>query len=156
MKYFTVVQIAYLVGTALGASIPNLDSITARENETLGITGINCRGSSECGTNTAAGDTLRELRGFLNGINPDRWYDDGEQIACLRHEFEGHGFCVFLQGTAGSPGRAIAPLVDALLGHGCGLCGSAPYLYVQGVNDATNVGWLTVNYVWDARCHHLC
>ncbi|KAK7056931.1 hypothetical protein VNI00_002649 [Paramarasmius palmivorus] len=105
--------------------------------------GINCRGSSQC---SQAGSTLGQLANLMNGIDDNRQYGDGTQIACLSH------LCAFFQRTGTNNSGATAKrLVQGLVNHGCGKCGSNP-------TDGGNVdnGELTVNYVNSPVCQGIC
>ncbi|PHH91152.1 hypothetical protein CDD83_1486 [Cordyceps sp. RAO-2017] len=104
--------------------------------------GINCHGSSNCGN---AGFKLSGLRSTAQGVDDNRWYQNGQHIACWR-ALDGSGFCAFLQGTGGLPGREIKRLLQELVNHGCAKCGSVPAFYPQD-NDISHHGILTVNYV---------
>jgi hypothetical protein len=117
---------------------------------TASALGINCRGSSDC---NIANDlhTASRLAGFISGIDPNRWYNNGEQIACAQSTGSlgvASGFvaiCAFLQNTGGAPGRNIAGLAPFITGHGCTICGSVPYFYPSDNNVAD--GELTFNGV---------
>lgn len=80
----------------------------------------------------------------MNGIDDNRWYNDGEQIACEWADFYSGSVCVFWQKSNGNSGRETKTYINALADHGCGLCGSIPYGY-PGTNDVNN-GVLTVNW----------
>jgi len=115
--------------------------------------GINCRGSAFCdkalngAVNGYEADTLTQ---FINGIDENRWYNNGEQIAC----FEPSHICAFLQNTGGSWGKNIKGLAHYIKDHGCKTCGSVPYFYPG--NNNVDDGMLTYNYVRSACGHGLC
>lgn len=114
--------------------------------------GINCRGSLNCGDSWpyTPANKAQALVGYINGINANRWYANGEQIAC----FANH--CAFLQRTGGAWGSKIRQLAPYITGHGCSSCGSVPYYYPQGNNNVAD-GMLTFNYVNTAKCsNRLC
>ncbi|KAI3606993.1 killer kp4 [Moniliophthora roreri] len=106
--------------------------------------GINCRGSSQC---SQAGATLGQLQSLINnGVDNNRQYSNGQQIACLSH------LCAFFQNTGGSnSGATVKSLIQGLVNHGCGRCGSNP---TDG-NDVDN-GELTVNFVNNPVCQGVC
>jgi hypothetical protein len=115
--------------------------------------GINCDGSAYCSNvwNTAVNeyeaDTLTQ---WIDGVDPNRWYNDGQQIACF---FPSHIYA-FLQNTQGARGSDIQRLAHFVRDHGCTVCGSVPYGY-PGDNNVNN-GMLTYNYVTQACGHGLC
>jgi hypothetical protein len=82
--------------------------------------GINCRGSANC--NTFGNDQIAfELTQAIAGISLDRWYDNGQHIACVGTgaPITGNGgFCAFLQNTGGAPGRNIKGLAHFIPEHG--------------------------------------
>ncbi|KAK5999180.1 hypothetical protein PT974_01570 [Cladobotryum mycophilum] len=91
--------------------------------------GINCRGSGQCpfiGSGHA-----KQLVGFINGIDPNRWYNNGQPIAC-----EGI-LCAFLQNTGGAWGRNIKGLAHFITDHGCDNCGSVPYFFLETTMSRT-------------------
>ncbi|KAI5460745.1 killer toxin [Mariannaea sp. PMI_226] len=101
--------------------------------------GINCEGSGQCGP--LADNNAQKLVNYINGIDPNRWYNNGQLIACS-------GFvCAFLQNTGGAPGRNIKGLAHFITEHGCKNCGSVPYFYPSDNNVAD--GELTFNAVGD-------
>ena len=113
--------------------------------------GINCRGSGWCPF--ARDSVAASLNNLIQGIDPDRWYSNGEWIACAQSsgdyvvEASGNiGFCAFLQNTRGTWGRIIKQLAPEIPNHGCRVCGSVPYYYLQGNNDVSD-GELTFNMV---------
>lgn len=120
--------------------------------------GINCQGSALCGISSwNVPGLLGIMRGMVNGIDQNHWYQNGEHIVCSQ-DIGGQGLCAFLQGTGGMPGSSIPGLLDALLQHGCTKCGSVPvYLPVNGDNNPNDHGILTVNYVSNPNgCNGLC
>ncbi|WQF87897.1 Putative killer toxin Kp4/SMK, killer toxin, Kp4 [Colletotrichum destructivum] len=106
--------------------------------------GINCRGSVRCGGNgqpgNIRGDEAASLAKWINGIDENRWYNNGQQIACTSTNI-----CAFLQNTGGAPGRNIKGLAHFIPEHSCKVCGSVPYFY-PGINDVSQ-GELTFNWV---------
>lgn len=50
----------------------------------------------------------------------------------------------------------IRPLVDAILVHGCGTCGSVPIHYVDQKSNDPKDGILTFNYVKNPDCVGEC
>ncbi|CAG8238419.1 unnamed protein product [Penicillium salamii] len=112
--------------------------------------GINCRGSANCNT---FGDNQMaiQLTRAIEGIDTNRWYNNGEHIACIGSGagITGNGgFCAFLQGTGGTNGGKIKELAHYIPEHGCRTCGSVPYFY-PGDNNVDH-GQLTYNYVSNA------
>jgi len=108
--------------------------------------GINCRGAGGCGS---AG---RSLARAIELIDPDRWFANGEQIACVTVTSTSidsgttqSSFCAFLQNTGGAWGSRILELAHYLRDHGCKGCGSVPYFYPED-NDVSH-GELTYNTV---------
>ncbi|KAJ5142873.1 killer toxin [Penicillium bovifimosum] len=112
--------------------------------------GINCRGSANC--NTFGNSQIAvSLTHAIDGIDPNRWYNNGEHIACVGTgaPITGNGgFCAFLQNTGGTNGAWIKSIAHNIPEHGCKTCGSVPY-YFPGDNDVSK-GELTYNYVDDS------
>ncbi|KFX92759.1 hypothetical protein O988_07137 [Pseudogymnoascus sp. VKM F-3808] len=106
--------------------------------------GINCHGSANCDTAPDNGLSLSTLVDIVQGIDDNRWYNDGEQIACEWADFFSGALCVFWQGSNGNTGAETKNYIRALADHGCGRCGSVPYGY-PNTNDISN-GMLTVNW----------
>ncbi|CEI60145.1 hypothetical protein FVEN_g8069 [Fusarium venenatum] len=82
--------------------------------------GINCRGSSNCNT-FGNNQVAIELTHAIDGIDPNRWYNNSELVACVGTgaPITGNGaFCAFLQGTGGAPGRNIKGLAHFIPDHG--------------------------------------
>ncbi|KAJ5649517.1 killer toxin [Penicillium longicatenatum] len=104
--------------------------------------GINCRGSSNCGAPDAP-----EL---IDQIDPSRWYDNGEQIACQNEALDEGAVCAFLQNSGGAPASSIITLARELEDHGCGVCGSIPLFYPNDNN--VDDGELTINFVSGSCC----
>ncbi|KAK5996036.1 KP4 killer toxin [Cladobotryum mycophilum] len=128
-------------------------SIIAAAAMTIGVSaeGINCHGSSNCGN---VGFKLTWLRDQVAGIDDNRWWQNGQHIACWEN-VAGTGFCAFLQNTGGMPGRDIKRLMQELVNHGCGKCGSVPVFFPND-NDNSHHGILTVNYVFKPHCNGRC
>lgn len=117
-------------------SIVMVVTVLQASNEVAAL-GINCRGSALCGNKSGAMDELRDLiTDNINGVDPNYWFRNGEQIACSRQ------VCAFLQNTNGAPGQSIRDAIVDLRNHGCKACGSVPFY-----NNDVNLGMLTVNYV---------
>ncbi|MCJ1352465.1 MAG: hypothetical protein MMC33_002449 [Icmadophila ericetorum] len=113
--------------------------------------GINCRGSMYCPPLYDSVDVkeswLQDMLSFINTIDPDRWYNDQEKIACLINEAQvRNGLCLYLQNSHGAYGSKIKELVQVLLDHGCQHCGSVPLAYPD-TNDVKD-GELTSNYIY--------
>ncbi|WAO91616.1 Kp4 domain-containing protein [Fusarium falciforme] len=90
--------------------------------------GINCRGSANCmlyGANVS-----KDMVNLLNGVDPNHWYNNGQQIAC---------------NTGGWQGQKAKELAYYITEHGCLACGSVPTGF-PGSNDVAQ-GELTFNYV---------
>ncbi|CEI60144.1 unnamed protein product [Fusarium venenatum] len=108
--------------------------------------GINCRGSSKCSALFGSSSVARDLTNVINNIDENRWYRNGEHIACVGNQAgNGGGYCAFLQNTGGAPGRNIKGLAHFITDHGCKMCGSVPYFYPAD-NNVDN-GQLTYNFV---------
>ncbi len=113
--------------------------------------GINCRGNTFC---TKDGYP-EQLQGFINDIQCDRIYKNGEHIACVSKTIAGNkqgGICAFLQGTqSGASGASIQLMMQAIIDHGCKGCGSSPVTFPQllGNNNNPDAGILTINVVSD-------
>jgi hypothetical protein len=130
-------------------AITSAFALTAVEVNALGI---NCRGSGDCSTIVG---NINQLISTVGNIQGDRFYNDGEHIACLESEL-GNGLCVFAQGSGGLPGSSVPPLLQALSDHHCGKCGSVPLFFPQGSNDPSK-GILTVNVIGSTGgCNGLC
>lgn len=100
--------------------------------------GINCRGSAECQAEFF--DDAAHLTNLINGIDPARWYNDGEQIVCVAN------MCAFLQNTQnGASGATVQSLAHFIPEHGCHACGSVPLYFASGDNDVAD-GELTYNF----------
>lgn len=100
--------------------------------------GINCRGSIEC--LRQPNDAAPQLTNLLNGIDPARWYNNGDQIVCIS------SVCACLQYTEkGASGATIQSLAHYIPEHGCKTCGSVPVFFPSGDNSVWD-GELTFNY----------
>ncbi|EAW10839.1 uncharacterized protein ACLA_053130 [Aspergillus clavatus NRRL 1] len=109
--------------------------------------GINCRGSAKCSALWGPSDAAKQLTNVIQGIDTNRWYLNGEHIACVGNDAgNGGGYCAFLQKTGGTNGGVIKNLAHYINDHGCKQCGSVPYYYPQGNNNVDD-GELTYNYV---------
>lgn len=105
--------------------------------------GINCLGSIKCALQhplLKGGHPLDDVVASIDSIDPNRFFQNGEHIACV------NSLCAFLQNSGGAPGHSIIDLAHALQGHGCGNCGSVPLFFFQGDNDG-GIGELTINAV---------
>ncbi|KAI8661343.1 Kp4 domain-containing protein [Fusarium keratoplasticum] len=122
-------QITAIIATAL---------LAARQ----AAAGINCKGSSSCGTST---NSLGDLVNLANYVDHSRWYQNGEHIVCADN------LCAFLQNTGGMPGTKIRSLLVELSNHGCKKCGSVPVFFPDD-NDEKSHGILTVNIVSKPQC----
>jgi hypothetical protein len=115
-------------------------------------TGINCAGSGACAL-AIAGNSARELSNYINNIDDNRYYQNGEHIACATFSSDegtqGH-VCAFLQNSNGAPGHSIRALAHYIPDHGCKECGSVPLFY-PGDNNVAN-GELTFNVVGSNAC----
>lgn len=107
-------------------------------------------GSANCDTAPDNGLSLSTLVDLVKGVDDNRWYDNGEQIACEWEDFLSGALCVFWQKSNGNTGAESKQYIQALADHGCGRCGSIPYGY-PGSNDINN-GELTVNWVTSDCC----
>ncbi|KAI9775455.1 MAG: hypothetical protein M1839_001072 [Geoglossum umbratile] len=113
--------------------------------------GINCKGSGWC---TSARDSVAtNLNSLIQGIDSNRWYKNGEWIACVQSTGDfvvdasgSVGFCAFLQNTGGTWGSIIKQLAPEIPKHDCRVCGSVPYYFPQGNNNVDD-GELTFNMV---------
>ncbi|CAM6093128.1 unnamed protein product [Calypogeia fissa] len=98
--------------------------------------GINCRGSGICASKSS--HTMSEINTAVQALNDGNIYSNGQHIVCVS------SICAFLQNVSGTKtGAQIKGYVQALLQHGCNVCGSDP---TEPGNDV-NQGELTVNYV---------
>ncbi|KAJ7161469.1 Kp4-domain-containing protein [Mycena crocata] len=139
---FISLTVALAAASSLAAPANGTESIT----RPVADLGINCLGSSLCKgrpSNTAA-----QLAGYISNAPSGAWYNNGEQIACVR------SICAFLQNSGGAPGSSVKALAQHILAHGCTACGSVPLFYPND-NDVRN-GQLTFNYVINPRCPGLC
>ncbi|KAB8221348.1 killer toxin [Aspergillus novoparasiticus] len=111
--------------------------------------GINCRGSAKCSVLWGPSDAAQQLTNVIQHIDTNRWYMNGEHIACVGNQAgNGGGYCAFLQKTGGTNGGVIKNLAHYITDHGCKQCGSVPYFFPQGNNNVDD-GELTYNYVDD-------
>ncbi|KFY39723.1 hypothetical protein V495_05761 [Pseudogymnoascus sp. VKM F-4514 (FW-929)] len=118
---------------------------------TIAAEGINCHGSANCDTEPEQ-LSLSTLVDLVKGADDNRWYNNGEKIACMWENFFSGAFCAFWQGSNGNSGRESKLYIQSLSDHGCGLCGSIPYGFPT-TNDINN-GYLTVNFVTDNCLEH--
>ncbi|KAJ7508496.1 Kp4-domain-containing protein [Mycena galericulata] len=103
--------------------------------------GINCQGSLKC--DGQPHDTASCLVSYIEGIDSERLYANGEQIACRNN------ICAFLQNEKEAlNGAAIRDVSSSIVQHGCTVCGSVPTSAGNNVAD----GELTFNYVNNPAC----
>jgi hypothetical protein len=113
--------------------------------------GINCRGAAYCVGGQAGSRHSRvasRLTSAIENIDGDRWYADGELVACVTNQPNHEGpvsFCAFLQSTGGALGSRILELAHYIEAHGCRGCGSVPVFYPE--QNEVSGGELTYNYV---------
>ncbi|KAL6690799.1 killer toxin [Trichoderma pleuroticola] len=100
--------------------------------------GINCRGAAGC--SFAGSGIAKQLQKYINSASDGTWFNNGQQIACS------NGICAFFQGTGGGWGSDAKRLAADIIGHGCTVCGSAPFYY-PNPNDIAPFGELTFNAV---------
>ncbi|KAJ3539817.1 hypothetical protein NM208_g5331 [Fusarium decemcellulare] len=105
--------------------------------------GINCRGSLNC--NLYGANVANDMVNLINGIDSNRWYNNGQQIACVTREHDAGAICAYFQNTGGWQGQKAKELAHYITEHGCLDCGSVPTGY-PGSNDVAQ-GELTFNYV---------
>lgn len=82
--------------------------------------GINCRGSANCNT-FGDNQVAAQLKHAIDGIDSNRWYQNGQHIACIGTvaPITGKGgFCAFLQKTGGTNGAVIKNLAHYIPEHG--------------------------------------
>ncbi|GJN81465.1 hypothetical protein PLIIFM63780_004999 [Purpureocillium lilacinum] len=129
--------LSLLAGRALAESALNA-TIAASSAAALGI---NCRGSGYCDYFTDY--TSRELWKVIeNRIDPNRWYNDGQQVACAGYEqLTAAGKAWWLSTGLWYSGE----LAGYIVLHECDVCGSVPTDYPAG-NDVSK-GELTFNFV---------
>ncbi|KAJ7157202.1 Kp4-domain-containing protein [Mycena filopes] len=129
----------------LSATVATLISATAAATNGAAF-GINCEGSIKCGGQP--GDTAALLVGDIDGINAERYYSNGEHIACRMN------ICAFLQDQQDwMSGAEIRGVAHDIVEHGCKVCGSAPTKAGNNVAE----GQLTFNFVSETGCREgLC
>lgn len=89
-------------------------------------------------------NTASLLLGYIDGIDPNRWYNNEQQITCVNN------ICAFLQNTGGAPGSNIQGLAPVIVDFGCRVCGSVADFYPGDDNLAD--GELTFGYVSNPAC----
>ncbi|KAI9715135.1 MAG: hypothetical protein M1812_006114 [Candelaria pacifica] len=113
--------------------------------------GINCKGNSGCSFNgIGEGNTPTFMLGLLKPVSDSTVYPPGYMIGCAG-KFGGSALCMFTQSTTKSSTAGELKLVlQDLINHGCGHCGSAPL--IRDINPATgksyndiSTGMLTIN-----------
>ena len=75
-------------------------------------------GSGLCG-----GKHLGQIVGYIDNIQNNRQYYNGQHIACVKYSI-GNGECAFLQGTNnnGLSGQRIKELIHSLQDHKVSIC----------------------------------
>ena len=108
--------------------------------------GINCQGSTICSSYKG---TAGWLKSFIDGIDGNRWYNNGQKIACYNGSEVGAN-CAFFQKMPGGGGWGWQAkyLAHYIPEHGCSACGSVPMDFPNG-NDVGK-GELTFNVVSSA------
>jgi len=150
MFFAQLVSLAVVIASAMGnskavavdatvAATPGAVNSTVTPSPDLGI---NCQGSSLC--SGKPGNTASLLIGYIDSINSDTFYNNGQQIACVSN------ICAFLQNTNGETAGTIQNVASDILSHGCAVCGSVPIGYPSNNNVAD--GELTFNYVSNPAC----
>ncbi|KAK4694061.1 hypothetical protein P7C71_g3451, partial [Lecanoromycetidae sp. Uapishka_2] len=93
------------------------------------------------------------------GVSESGFSDTSTGTFSLTGSIGTGGICLFPQYMAAGATLTLGemrPLVDAILVHGCGTCGSVPVHFVdQGSNDPKD-GILTFNYVHNPDCIGEC
>ncbi|MCJ1464053.1 hypothetical protein MMC07_002664 [Pseudocyphellaria aurata] len=113
---------------------------------------LNCKGGAGCYFVDSKLTPAQILTVYIDHIDPNRIYLDGEKIACYRFNllgFHSH-ICAFLQKTNGAPGATIRDVSAWITGHGCRVCGSVPIGYPD--DDNVDNGMLTYNIVSSGAC----
>lgn len=93
-------------------------SLTASTGSALGI---NCRGSGNCDTFGDGQGASKLTHIITSQVDDNRWYNNGEQIACVGtgNTWTGSGgFCAFLQNTGGTNGGKLKELAPYIHQHG--------------------------------------
>ncbi|TFK26856.1 killer toxin [Coprinopsis marcescibilis] len=102
--------------------------------------GINCRGNSNCGGTLCQ---LTDLLAQANRLPDGNIYFPGQHIVCCGDNAIASGLCAFTQSTSENiTGARVKELLQGLVNHGCGKCGSNPFQ-----NNDVSQGQLTVNWV---------
>ncbi|KAH7379225.1 hypothetical protein DE146DRAFT_741012 [Phaeosphaeria sp. MPI-PUGE-AT-0046c] len=100
----------------------------------------NCKGSGYCSVG-GCNRNIHQMKAYADGIDPERQYHNGEQIACLRCGSIAHdGICMFPQSMPGRTisGATVKTTLDRIIANGCQRCGSA--------NIWGDASELTINY----------
>ncbi|OCL14191.1 killer toxin [Glonium stellatum] len=129
--------------------ISHLLALAVFSATTIAAEGINCHGSANCDTAPDA-PQLIDLVALIDHIDDNRFYNNGEQIACQNEAFFKGAVCAFTQKSGGAPGSSIKTLAQELRDHGCSVCGSIPLFFPQDNN--VDDGELTVNWVGNSCC----
>jgi hypothetical protein len=126
--------------TILGAILASSAHVTAL--------GINCRGSSQCGSMGSA-----NIQGVINNANennlPDNFvWQNGDHIACVPSTGAAFGrLCAFSKGiNGGLENWKAKQLLGFIKDNKCGGCGSVPRNFPND-NNVDSAGQLTVNFV---------
>ncbi|KAI5460914.1 killer toxin Kp4/SMK [Mariannaea sp. PMI_226] len=101
--------------------------------------GINCRGNTNCAG--VLGCELSDIILQVSELDPSQQFGPGDHIACCGTP--GSHLCAFTQNwyETFTAGQALG-MLQGLRGHGCGRCGSIPFL-----NNNVGQGEVTVNWV---------
>jgi hypothetical protein len=129
-------------------SVAILSAILASSAHVTAL-GINCRGSSNCGT----GDRGANLDAVVSAANSkpvgdDHLWFNGDHIACVSNGGNiGGQICAFFQGTNnnGVAHWKAKQLLGFIKDHSCGVCGSVPLNFPDD-NNVDSAGQLTVNW----------
>ncbi|MCJ1393622.1 hypothetical protein MMC18_006497, partial [Xylographa bjoerkii] len=149
---------------------------------TLGL-GINCRGSDLCPhatwNNQASESVIRVLRDAVwdSTLDNSTRYRNGDHIICvsqtqnvtlsgipygsagttfdLNSNFGIGGICLFPQDCTLTL-KQIRPLTNALLAHGCTICGSVPIHFIDEGSNDPGEGILSFNYQANPVCDGNC
>ncbi|KAL6711825.1 hypothetical protein ACN47E_002868 [Coniothyrium glycines] len=134
---------------------PGFSTLATESNPNDALLGINCRGSAMC-SGQRCEISLTELRKMVDGIDDNKEYVNGNQIACAKCPHcrsddidcpfpASMGICVFPQRMKNGEkikARDVKVAIKNLDGHGCKRCGSCPIHPGNNVND----GEITINY----------
>lgn len=88
--------------------------------------GINCQGNSNCGGTLCS---LTDILASVKALPQNNLYNPGDHIACCGDSALASGICAFVQGDFHDgqiSASTAAGLLQDLVNHGCGKCGSVP------------------------------